>query len=525
MKFQLLLPRFEAIGLAPQPEPGSGGRYRCEVPAERLREFAQALAGSGKLLAMFAADDRMIDGRFRIYQIFSLEDNVLLTGVVPLEAVTLSYPSVTPVLPATHWYEREIKDLFGIEPVGHPDPRRLVTHRGWPQQTWPMRKDSQQEWVAQPGEPEGEFPYLQVSGTGLMQVPVGPIHAGIIEPGHFRFHVAGESILELEARLFYTHRGIEKLAEGKEWPAVVPITERICGVCTVSHSFSFAAALESITATVAPERAEWLRLIYAELERIANHLNDISAICAGVGLALGSQKAAELKEAMLGLNRQLTGHRFLRGAIVPGGVEADLDGARIDIADSLLSRLGGEAARLREAVTGSDSFLDRLQTTGVLTRPDALALGAVGPAARASGIKTDTRIDHPYGAYRWLSPELALGESGDVHARFLIRFQELESSIKLIREAFRRLPAGPVRAGLPERLPPLAQGFGVTESARGSNLHWIMTDSEGRIHRYFIRSASYPNWPALVRAVPGNIIPDFPLINKSFELCYSCLDR
>ncbi len=499
--------------------------YRYRVDRERLPELAHRLNGQAILLAMFAADHRFAGEGYRVYLVFGLDAGELLTIVSGIPANSLVYPSITPHLPAAHWYEREIADMFGIQVLGHPDPRRLVLHRGWPIGYHPMRKDFQAPQFDAGVALEGNFPYQQVLGEGVSQVPVGPIHAGIIEPGHFRFHVVGESVLELDARLFYTHRGIEKMAEGRTWQELLPLTERICGVCTVSHSYAYALALEKLAGVTVTQRANYLRLIYAELERIYNHLNDISAICAGVGLALGTQRGAELKEAALVLNRRLTGHRYLRGSIVPGGVGCDLDPtAQIEL-EAFTQQIAVAVSVLWDSVSGSDAFLDRMQTTGILTPENAEALGAVGPAARASGLKRDTRVDFSYGAYRNLKPAVATEQAGDVYARFAIRFAEIQNSLELIREALAQLPEGELGSVLPPELPANQEAFGVVESARGSDLHWVATDGQGRIGRYVVRSASYPNWPALVTAVPGNIIPDFPLINKSFELCYACLDR
>jgi len=499
--------------------------YQIELPEGGLKELCAILAGKTQLLAMFANDERQLNHAYRLYLIFGLAEESILTIVSQIAADNPVYQSVTSVIPAAHWYEREIKDQFGIQPVNHPDPRRLVFHYGWPKGTHPMRKDFQSFPENTEIGFEGRFPFKSVTGEGVTQAPVGPIHAGIIEPGHFRFHIMGESILELEARLFYTHRGLEKLAEGKPWKEVIPLTERICGVCAVSHSLSFAMALEKVAGLELPRRANLLRMVYAELERVYNHLNDIGAICAGVGLALGAQKAAEMKEEFLQLNDRLTGHRYLRGAVIPGGVSQDLDGSGVRQIQAKIGTILPELANLWERLSESDSFLDRLQTTGVLTKETAKLLGAVGPTIRASGISQDTRKDFPYAAYNEFSFEIPTCHAGDVFCRLRIRVEELKSSFDLINQVLAKLEFGVIMADLPETLPPLKQAFGISESARGSNLHWLMTGVDGTIYRYMIRSASYPNWPVLVKVVPGNIIPDFPLINKSFELCYACLDR
>lgn len=498
------------------------------VKGENLRAAANACASRSRhgLLAMFAADERAQSGCFAIYCLFDgrlPEELVTLKGLVPADG-PLEYPSLTPILPAAAWYEREINDMFGIKAAGHPDLRPLALHENWPEGVHPLRKDfdpaTEVPAAAKP------FPMLHAHGEGVFEVPVGPIHAGIIEPGHFRFSQAGENILRLDAKLFFTHRGIEKALEGKTPDAALPLVERLCGVCGVSHALSFCQALEGMTGTVIPARARWIRVLAAELERLYNHVGDIGNLGAGVGFAVAVSNGARLKESLLRLNEAVAGNRYLRGLVVPGGAAWDVPaGLQREIA-AALDRFEPDFAALVGLMKDNDAFLNRINTTGVLPFTAARDLGVVGVAARASGVDWDMRRDKPYGGYDELDFAVPVRHSGDVAARLWVRVDEVAQTVRLIRQALARIAAaGPELAAAVPAAAAGSAGAGWSESARGANLHWLMMGPDNTIWRYFARSASYANWPALTVAAPGNIIPDFPLINKSFELCYACLDR
>lgn len=498
-----------------------------DTPVAGLRAAANAVSKAGRLplRAMFANDERSLNGNYVLYLLFEAEDGgfSLLTSRIDAK-LPLEFPSLTTLLPAAAWYEREIHDLFGLTPTGHPDLRPLVMHEPWPADCHPLRKD----FTAAPelsGPVTGKQP-VAVHGEGVFEVPVGPIHAGIIEPGHFRFSQAGENVIRLDPTLFYTHRGIEKSLEGLPVERAIYLIERTCGVCSVSHALSFSQAAEAITETEVPLRAQYMRVLLAELERLYNHIGDVGNICAGVGFAVGASQAARQKETLMRFNEELTGNRFLRGMIVPGGVTTDIGGELIRHASSLINALLPDFKELVEILENNAGFIDRCRQTGVLPRQVASDLAVVGPAARASGLDADFRRDHPYAVYDQLEFKVPVRRHGDVEDRLWLRVSEARESCELIRQALAFLASqkGECRTELTF---PAAGGssFGWSESARGANIHWLMLDANRRIYRYVIRSASYPNWPAVAMAAPGNIIPDFPLINKSFELCYACLDR
>jgi len=495
---------------------------RVELPAGQFRKTAALFKKRGFLLLTLAGvDERQLNGHFAVYALLSpptgktiLEVRIMLDPGHPV------YPSITPVFPSAHWLEREMKDMLGIVPRGHPDLRRLAVHPDWPEHVFPLRKD----FLAGSKVPrvDGEMVFCPVEGEGIYQIPVGPIHAGIIEPGHFRFFTFGEDVINLQAQLFYTHRGIEKTAEGKHFNAAALVAERVCAVCSASHAVAYAQAIEAMAGVAAPARARYIRSILLEMERLYNHVGDIGNMCAGIGFSFGISRGAILKERLMRMNMRLAGHRYLRGTVVPGGVKTELN--KMPEIRSELDLLKKELKQLTTVMLSSQSLLDRMQTTGILPTEAAAALGAVGPAARASGVNRDLRRDLPYAAYSELTFQVPLQENGDVFCRLKQRMDECEQSFEILRQAFERLPQGDLTVEIP-CLQPYQTAAGYTESARGANVHWVMSGPDNTIFRYAVRSAAHCNWPVVPLCLPGNIVPDFPLINKSFELCYACLDR
>ncbi len=471
------------------------------------------------------------DGHFAVRYVFEPAArgaaDQFVTLLVSLDAARPEVPSLTGAVPAANWHEREMQDLFGIVPALHPDPRPLVVHDGWPQGVFPLRKAFDGSGRV-PVESAAEFPHLVAEGEGVFEIPVGPIHAGIIEPGHFRFTSVGETVLHLEARLFYTHRGLEKRMEGLSPIDAFHVAERICGVCSVAHGLGYCEALEQIAGIDVPPRARLVRGIALELERIYNHVGDVGNVCAGAAFHYGTATGAILKERLQKMNERLAGNRFLRGLVIPGGV-------RLDLPDDLLGVL---AATLEDTLSGIDglmgrieanpSVVDRLDDTGVLERQAALDLAVAGVAARASGVDRDARRDHPHGAFAGPEPpdlHVVTAAEGDAMARVRVRVLEARESIRLVGEFVRRLRPGPLAVALAEPLPGGRIGISAIESPRGEAVHWLRTDARGRVDRYHLRSPSYHNWPAVALAAQTAIVPDFPLVNKSFELCYSCTDR
>ncbi len=500
------------------------------VKPENFRGTANILSNGGKnpLTAMFGRDETL-NPEVKGYAIYAFFENLNEHKMEAVKAVfgegeSLCYESLTSVIPAAVWYEREIQDMFGIVPQGHPDPRPLVLHDTFPESFYPLRKT-----VAKDADVHGtrRMDMSVAKGEGVYEVPVGPIHAGIIEPGHFRFSQAGESMLQLDARLFYTHRGLEKTMEGKTPEEALPIVERICGACSIANTWSFCQAVEKIAGVKVPRRAEIIRTLLMEIERITNHVGDLGNIPAGVGFNPAISLGGRTKEMLMRLQERIAGNRFLRGVIVPAGVRQDVDSALCkDIAD-IMDKVQVNVSDMAEMFAQQANFQNRVRTTGVVRKNTAVDLAMVGVGARASGFAHDSRRDFAYGIYPELDFALVTEKTGDVAARLAVRIAELTQSFKLVRQLLEMLQADKSTELLTADIDwskACGEDWGLSESARGSNFQFVALQ-DGKIDRIFVRSASYPNWPAVTIAVQGDIIPDFPLINKSFELCYACIDR
>ena len=498
------------------------------VKPENLRGAANICSDGGKhpLAAMFGADETQRGGGLAIYCLFYNKEKRSMDTVkaeFPADS-DLHYPCLTNILPAAAWYERELHDMFGFVPEDHPDLRPLVLHESFPNGFHPLLKRFNANFQVRGNR---EYEMIAANGEGLFEVPVGPIHAGIIEPGHFRFSQAGEAMLQLDAKLFFTHRGIEKAVEGKTPEEALHMVERICGACTVANTLSFCQAVEKLSNVEVPRRAWLIRTLAAELERLYNHIGDTGNVCAGVGFSPVISMGARLKEHLMQLCEVLAGNRFLRGLIVPGGVKYDVDDRILEEIEDELRQIEREYATIEHIMWQQNNFINRVRTTGIIRERTAFDLAMVGVGARASGVDRDSRKDMGFGIYDEFDFNVVTETSGDVEARIKVRIGEVAESLKIIRQVigFLRYDSSTELCVDLGELRTLEGSWGISESARGDNLHWLMLDEEGRIDRLFVRSASYPNWPALTVAVQGDIIPDFPLINKSFELCYACLDR
>ena len=503
-------------------EPGPHWHVAADKPTAHLvaEHLVQHLGA--RFVALAGTDERHFGRLYGLFTIFDLGRAGWLTLETRLADAHLGFASVTPVIPAANWAEREVHDLFGFRPVGHPDPRRLLLPEGWPEGAHPLRKDF--DPIAAHGIRPAPLALARVAGEGVHEVGVGPVHAGIIEPGHFRFSVDGEHIINLEARLFWKHRGMEKRAEGASFAEGLVVAERICGACSFANALAYAQAVESLTGCRVPARAALIRVIGAELERLYNHAGDIGGALTDVAYAAGAAQAMRLRERVLRLNEALAGNRLLMGLLVVGGVRHDVTPALRERLAHELPALEAELLGILDILLHSESVLDRLETTGVLTPEVARDLGVVGPAARATGLDLDVRRDHPYAAYPLLAFEVPTRPRGDVLARIKVKAEEFAQATRLVTQALALLPEGPLCAQ-PGRAAPGDWAISATESPRGENLHFVMAGEQNTVFRHKVRTSSYQNWPAVPLAVLGNIVPDFPIINKSFNLCYACSDR
>ncbi len=425
-------------------------------------------------------------------------------------------PSATAITAAAAWYERELHDLYGVEIEGHPNLQPLVFHESWPAELHPYADRGRKQPV------RGEYRFLQVQGEGVCEVAVGPVHAGIIEPGHFRFSVVGDTVLNLELRHFYTHKGTEKLFEGTPVMSAPMIAESVSGDNCFAHAVACCQAVENAFGITVPPRGEALRLVGLELERMMAHIADVGALCGDVAFTVPAAYTARIKEGLLQASTRFFGTRCWRGIAMPGGVKRNLSDENARELGRLVSEAARDFAELSEIILDTPSVQNRFESTGILKTNLARELGVVGPAARASGLEMDVRRDHPYGRYRELALELPHYHYGDVMARARIRIEETAISARLIEETLNALPSGAISA--PVSCQGDAEGFSAVESPRGELLYWIRVE-QGRVRRCHIKSPSFQNWPALPLAMPGNIIADFPLINKSFNLSYSGCDR
>ena len=474
--------------------PQQQGVERVDVVASDWREAcATALAGGGRFCGAFAGGS---GSRRRWHALFA---DGATTRVLTTLATGVELPSIVELVPAADWDEREAHDLYGLGFDGHEPLRPLVAH---PSET--------PSWT------------VPVEGEGVHEVAVGPVHAGVIESGHFRFHVVGERILHLDPRLFYKHRGLERAAEGRELAGGLVFAQRACGACAVANSVAYALACESAIGLVPSPELRRARTLLLELERLYNHLNDIAAVCAGVGFAAGNMAFAALKERALRLNDALAGHRFLFGSVEVGASALDLPSPLADRARGELRELRHDTARAWREIQFAPSVQARLEGVGILGHDDAARLGAVGPAARAAGVRIDTRAASPglwYGSS--FSAAVPPGARGDVAARLEVRALELVEVFSILEEIL-SIPLSPGVASLGSA--PIALAVARVESPRGETVCAVEQDMF-RVERLHLRTGSYANWPSLAFATAENLLPDFPLINKSFELCYACVDR
>ncbi|MEB3982660.1 NADH-quinone oxidoreductase subunit C [Mycobacterium sp. 663a-19] len=471
--------------------------------------MAEDLLGNGFHLGLVAAHDD--DGAYRVIYLFLAGDpdrRVELECVVPASdpAVrSLAYLS----FPASR-FEREMADLYGIRPVGHPKARRLVRHAHWPEEWYPMRRTAP---PAPKLDGSGHFPFLTVEGPGVYEIPVGPVHAGLIEPGHFRFSVAGETVLRLKARLWFVHRGVEKLFEGRPAGGAVDLAERVSGDTSAAHALAHSLAIEDALGIRLPDEAHRLRALLVELERLYNHVADLGALANDAGFALANAHAQRVREQLLRLNANVAGHRLLRGAIRPGSVALR---ALPEIAE--LRSIADDVAEIAELTLRNSLVYDRFAGTAVLDKEDAHALGCLGYVARASGLRTDARLQHPTTAL----PVTEVGAvEGDVLARYTVRRDEFAASTALACHLIES-HTGPIEYA--EDIPALhasCSGVGIVEGWRGTVVHRVEIDAANRITRAKIVDPSWFNWPALPVAMADTIVPDFPLVNKSFNQSYA----
>jgi Ni,Fe-hydrogenase III large subunit/Ni,Fe-hydrogenase III component G len=488
------------------------------VPREKFAVAAKALKKDYALLAAEWASDETLYGRgFGIYACYRKESEYLIIKT-SAPANDPTFPSLTKKFVPAYRFERQMRSLMGVIPVGHPDPRPWIKHEDWPEDAWPLRKSF--DASKRMSRVYGEYRWVRAEGEGVYEIPVGPVHAGIIEPGHFRFSVVGEKVLRLELQLGYVHKGIDRRFTEMAPLEAHRLAGRVSGDSTVAFAWAYCMALEAAAGCAPPARAQWLRAVLLERERVANHLGDLGALGNDAAFGVGLAQFSRLREDWLRLSMALFGHRLMMDRIVPGGVAVDLDAHACRRLVAQCDALEPELRRLRSIYDEHAGLQDRFIATGCVTPQLAAQLGLTGLAGRASGQAWDLRCNPSHPPYDRLDVRMASHRNGDVAARVTVRFDEVLESLRLLRALCQGLPAGPVQVELPRCAGP-AIGAGWVEGWRGEVFVALELDSDDHIRRCHCHDPSWHNWPVLEHAVIGNIVPDFPLINKSFNLSYS----
>ena len=481
----------------------------ASVPLERLDGFRASVTGAARegwrLAALFGMPEA--HGAVRIFAILA-HDRAGRLGAAST-VVTDRYPALTPDYPEACYFEREMAEQCGLTPEGHPEPNPVRRHP----------PDHAAGTV--PGGLDREaFRFSRIAGEGVHEVAVGPVHAGIIEPGHFRFQALGEEVLRLDLMLGYQHRGVEPLLERLERERAVLVAESIAGDSVIGHAGAYCSSLEALARARKTPRAQAIRGIALELERLANHLGDLGAIAADIAYQPAAAYFGRMRGECLNILMALSGNRYGRGLIRPGGVLFDLTPALVSEFSDRLARLRVELSPVAELMLSNASVQARLEGVGRLPRERGLELGVVGPVARACDIPRDVRHDHPYGLFRFAHVPVSTAWAGDALARTLVRRLEVQRSLDFVIEQLAGLPKGAIRVEC-GALRPDELAVAMSEGWRGEILHVAVTGPDGRIRRHKVVDPSFHNWPALAAAMPGNQISDFPLCNKSFNLSYA----
>ena len=493
---------------------------RGEVTSEEWESTALSIAENhGRLVTLWAREKRQ--GQFVVSVVYDV--GKLLWLDLPISKGIGKYPDISNLFPCAVRMQRTIKDLLGIEADGALDTRPWLNHGAWLENYFPLRKENTGKESAEQSQVDN-YAFVQVAGDGVHEIAVGPVHAGIIEPGHFRFSVVGEKTLRLEERLGYTHKGVDKAFEQFSAVEGYRLAGRMSGDSTVAYSWSYCMSLESIWKWEVPKRALWLRALALERERIANHLGDLGALGNDAGFAFGLSQFMRLREDFLRLNKSVFAHRLMMDYICPGGVERDVSSEALVEISRQSHEVEKEVRTLQAIYDDHAGLQDRFLTTGTVSNELAMTLGLTGMAGRASGIAHDVRVNAPSEPYTDFSVKISTRDSGDVSARVDVRFDEVFESLRLIRYLVENMPEGHIRKEYVSR-GQAGSGAGWIEGWRGGIFTALDVDSSGRIMRCHIHDPSWQNWPIIEYAVIGNIVPDFPLINKSFNLSYSGHDR
>ena len=491
----------------------------------RVMEYAHNTL-DGQFLTMAGADYVDSLNRFIVDYVLGWYEQgavIIFRAVVPRGDE--SFPASTPLIPVADWYEREVKETLGLNPVGHPNPRKLLTSDDWPEDLFPMRKGFRNE-APPPVKADAKFPFIEPENAGSFNVvPYGPYHFAIHEPIYFRFHVDGERITAADIRAGFNYRGLEKIAETKMSYETIPfVAERICGICGSVHGEAYSQALERAAGFETPERARWIRAMMLEIERIHSHLLWLGVATHMVGFDSGLMQFWRVRERIMFLAELLTGNRKQYGMIVPGGVRRDIREDKREKALREVSEILAEYQELLDAALGLGTLQTRLRGVGYLSNEDARRYSVMGPVARASGVNIDARRDYPYEAYPHFEFETPVQTGGDVLARTVVRAYDTLESIKIVKQALETLPDGPVHTPI-DYIPPDVTSVGLVEGPRGTDVHYLITGGEDTVYRWRVRAPTYANLPVTPLMLVGETLADATVVIGSVDPCISCTER
>lgn len=496
----------------------------------------------GFIVTMVPNDERALNGNFALYYTISMEgskmtpnddfapeDKCFLTIRTLIPGADPTYPSVTPFVPACVWYEREAYDMFGLVAEDLPDKRRLLLSDDWPNNLFPLRKDAMDyryrpDPVAHQDEPD--YPFLFPQGDSVVDVPLGPLHVTSDEPGHFRLFCDGDEIIDADYRLFYQHRGMEKLAENRmNYDQMGYLAERVCGICGYAHAIACIEAAEKAIRLEIPLRAQAIRVICLEIERLHSHLLNIGLACEVTGNYSAFMHIFRVREYSMELAQLVTGGRKTYGNVIMGGLRRDITANEIKKGIEIINKLDMQISEIWDAVMEDKRQIGRWRGVGILDKQVARDFSTVGPNMRGSGLKRDNRYDHPYDFFKKIEFNISVEHGGDVLSREIVRYKELKESIRIIRVCLENMPTGAIMIDPKTMIKPENYALGHDEAPRGENIHWIMQGSAQKVYRWRCRAATYNNWPSLRYQFRGNNISDAALIVCSLDPCYSCTER